>query len=91
MPKRLDTDGVAYLWSKIKNINKNNLIYYSKTTEEWNSDITYLSQPNVLYIYTDYKTIETEQGETIFLPGLKLGDGNGYLIDLDAISRILLI
>lgn len=43
MPKYLDSSGVSYLWSKIKNITKNNLICYSKTTEEWNSDKTLLS------------------------------------------------
>ena len=36
---------------------------------------------NILYIYTDYKTIEKD-GQQYLLPGLKVGDGTSYLIDL---------
>ncbi len=81
VPKYLDPEGVSFLWSKIKNISQNNLVYYSKTKEEWNSNIHQLSEKNVLYIYTNYKMIE-QDGEEFLLPGLKVGDGTSYLIDL---------
>lgn len=86
MPKYLDSEGVSYLWSKIKNIQKSNLVYYSKTKEEWNSDIFKISEKNVLYIYNNYKIIEKENGEQVFFPGLKVGDGKTYLIDLPFIN-----
>ena len=83
MKKYLNPQGTAYLWSKIKNIKPENaLIYESKTTEEWNSDISLISQKGTLYIYSDYKMIEDEEGNEIFLPGLKMGDGKAYLVDL---------
>ncbi len=87
MPKYLDSQGVSYLWSKIKNIQKNNLIYQSKTKEEWNSDISKVSEKNVLYIYSDYKIIEKEDGEQVFFPGLKVGDGKTYLVDLPFVNN----
>ena len=86
MPKYLDSDGVAYLWKKLENKTKDNLIYYSKTTAEWNADINIISEKNVLYIYTDYKTIQ-QDGNLILLPGLKVGDGNSFLIDLPFINN----
>lgn len=83
MPNYLDPEGVAFLWRKIKNINNNKITYYSKTKEEWNSDIAFLSEKNVLYIYSNFKIFSNnEEGESIYLPGLKIGDGKSYLIDL---------
>ena len=81
MPKYLDQDGVAYLWQKIHNNLNNKLKYYARRKEEWDSDISIISEKNVLYIYTDYKTIEKD-GQQILLPGLKIGDGKAFLIDL---------
>lgn len=82
MPNYLDTEGVAFLWRKIKNINNNKFTYYSKTKEEWNSDITFLSEKNVLYIYSNFKIFSKNGQEETYLPGLKIGDGKSYLIDL---------
>ena len=82
MPKYLDPDGVAYLWSKIKNISQHNFVYYSKTTDEWNRTPLLLSEKNALYIYTDHKKTLNEKQEEVYVPGLKLGDGKAYLIDL---------
>lgn len=87
MPKYLDPQGVSYLWSKIQNISKDKLIYYSKTKEQWNINPQLLSKKDVLYIYTNYKKIK-KQGEQdqIIIPGLKIGDGTTYLIDLPFIN-----
>ena len=86
MPKYyLNDDGIAYLWSKLENKIQDNLIYYSRTTAQWNADITTISEKGVLYIYTDYKTIE-QDGRECLLPGLKIGDGTSYLVDLPFIN-----
>lgn len=87
MPKYLDSEGVAYLWRKIKNNLDNKMIYYSKKKSEWNLDKNLISQKNVLYIYSDYKSIEKD-GEQILIPGLKVGDGTTYLIDLPFVNDI---
>lgn len=81
MPKYLDENGVAYLWQKVNNKLNNKLIYYSKKKEEWDSNINMISQKDVLYIYSDYKKIEKD-GQEILLPGIKIGDGKAFLIDL---------
>lgn len=86
MPKYLDSDGVAYLWRKIKNNLNNKIIYYSKKKSEWDLDKDFISQKNVLYIYSDYKSINKDE-EQIFIPGLKIGDGTTYLIDLPFINN----
>lgn len=51
------------------------------TTAHWNEQRDLLSKENYLYIYTDY--ITTEDGS---IPGMKIGDGNSYLIDLPFLS-----
>lgn len=55
------------------------------TREQWASDPSLISEFNVFYIYTDYQTVE-KNGESINIPGLKIGDGQTYLIDLPFIT-----
>lgn len=81
MPKYLDPDGVAYLWGKLHSNLNNKITYYSKKKTDWDSDISTISEKDVLYIYSDYKTIQKDGKEVLF-PGLKVGDGTSYLIDL---------
>jgi len=38
MPKYLDSDGVAYLWRKLKNNLSNKMVYYSKKKADWDAD-----------------------------------------------------
>lgn len=85
MPKYLDSDGVAYLWGKLKNNLNNKIVYYSRTKDEWNADASLIAQKDVLYIYSDYKTIQKD-GKQILLPGLKIGDGMSYLIDMPFVN-----
>lgn len=53
----------------------------SATTEEWNSKPTRVSVKDIVYVYTDYKVVNGKN-----VPGLKIGDGITYLIDLPFIS-----
>lgn len=85
MPKYLDSSGVAYLWKKLKNNLNNKIVYYSRTKDEWNADASLIAQKDVLYIYSDYKTIQKD-GKQILLPGLKIGDGMTYLIDMPFVN-----
>ena len=85
MPKYLDSDGVAYLWGKIKHNLNDKMTYYSRTKSDWDSDRTLISEKDVLYIYSDYKVIQKD-GQKIYLPGLKIGDGSSFLIDLPFIN-----
>lgn len=84
MPKYLDRQGVAFLWSKITNINKNKLNFYSDTVEGWKSKIHYVAEKNTMYIYIDYKK---DEDQDFYIPGIKLGDGKTYLIDLPFLNN----
>lgn len=87
MPKYLDSDGVAYLWGKIKHNLNDKMTYYSRTKSDWDSDRTLISEKDVLYIYSDYKVIQNED-QDFYIPGIKLGDGKTYLIDLPFLNNI---
>lgn len=52
-------------------------VMYSDTKQGWDSQIDLVSEKDAVYIYTDYDT--DEYGNNI--PGIKIGDGLGYLID----------
>lgn len=58
----------------------------SKTTAEWNADPSYVSEKDTIYIYLDYE--QDDEGHTI--PGIKVGDGSAYLIDLPFIDSLLM-
>lgn len=86
MPKYLDQDGVVYLWRRLKGDLSDRMIYRSKTKEQWDVQDKYaISEKDVLYVYSDYKVIQKD-GEQFFVPGIKIGDGTTYLIDLPFIS-----
>ena len=52
------------------------------TTENWNAHRDFIPMLGEIVIYTDYGTIDDGYGNTINVPGIKIGDGNAYLIDL---------
>ena len=44
MPKYLDSAGVSYLWSKIKRIQQNKIVYYSNSKQVWNLEPQLISE-----------------------------------------------
>lgn len=55
---------------------------FRNTVEGWNRQRDLVSYKNGIYIYTDYQTEEDEQGNIKYIPGIKIGDGKAFLIDL---------
>lgn len=51
------------------------------TTADWNSEPTFIPDAGQVIIYSDARTIE-ENDEIVYIPGVKIGDGLAYLIDL---------
>lgn len=51
------------------------------TVDGWNSQKQLVSQLGSVYVYTDKDKYITDTGEIIWIPGIKIGDGNAYLID----------
>ena len=52
------------------------------TTQHWRDQISFIPGAGQIVIYTDYRTIEDGEGGTKNVPGLKIGDGVAYGIDL---------
>ena len=51
------------------------------TTDYWNNQIGYIPSEREIIIYSDYRTI-VKNGQTINVPGIKIGSGNAYVQDL---------
>lgn len=54
------------------------------TTESWNSRPQLIAKKGYIYVYSDYKQ---SGGQDI--PGMKVGDGTSYLIDMPFIDKPL--
>lgn len=52
------------------------------TTENWNANPGFIPEAGEIVVYVDRFTGTDDQGNTTLYPGLKIGDGNAYLIDL---------
>ena len=59
--------------------------YKYGTTDYWNSQLYFIPEEGEVIVYSDHGTIE-ENGETIVVPGVTIGDGNAYCIDLPFVS-----
>ena len=55
---------------------------YTDTTINWNEKRYYIPERGDIIVYTDKGQIVDDYGETVNVPGVKIGDGNAYLIDL---------
>ena len=57
------------------------------TTANWNAARTFIPMRGEIIIYTDYGTMDDGYGNVINVPGIKIGDGNAYLIDLPFVGN----
>lgn len=55
---------------------------YMDTTANWNAKRDYIPNRGDIIVYTDHGQIDDGYGNIIDVPGVKIGDGNAYLIDL---------
>lgn len=51
------------------------------TTSFWNSQIGFAPEEGEIIVYTD-KSTKTVDGQTVYIPGVKIGTGNAYVQDL---------
>ena len=56
------------------------------TKANWDSQPSLQSEKGVIYIYTDYQTIDNGDGTFTIVPGVKVGDGMSYLIDMPFVA-----
>ena len=52
------------------------------TTENWNAQRSFIPMRGEVIVYTDHARIDDGHGVTVTVPGMKIGDGSAYLIDL---------
>lgn len=55
-------------------------IHYD-TSAAWDAHPLYVGDSGAVYVYSD-KTTVTKDGTTVNVPGIKIGDGTSYLIDM---------
>ena len=56
------------------------------STADWSVRTDYIPSAGEICIYTDYKTITDEQGNTKNVAGIKVGDGLAYVVDLPFVT-----
>lgn len=78
---KYEFDWNIYLEPIIPNYKKGSRKIYYDTTDNWNAQTFLVSERGSIYIYSDYSHIY-ENGEIKQMPGIKVGDGAAYLIDL---------
>ena len=52
------------------------------TTANWNAARSFIPMRGEIIIYTDHSSMDDGYGNMINVPGIKIGDGSAYLIDL---------
>ena len=56
-------------------------IYYD-TTANWNLQSSMVSERGSVYVYSDYRSVTDDYGNTTYIPAVKIGDGTTYVVDL---------
>ena len=59
---------------------------YYDTTANWDIQSSLIAEQGAIYVYSDYYTTYDEVGNPTFSPGVKIGDGTSYLIDIPVLS-----
>lgn len=77
----LDKEGLRRFYQIISGRINTKLTIVAKTKAQWVTEGLNTSEPNVLYVTTDHRTV-TKDGTTYEIPAFQLGDGNAYIIDL---------
>ena len=86
LDEKVDSDKVGAA-NGVASLNSSGLVPLAElpielgTTAELNSDITYIPARGQIIIYTDRGTI-TKNNQSQNVPGVKIGDGSAYLVDL---------
>lgn len=57
------------------------------TKEKWAEKSSFVPMKGEIIVYTNYATMVNDAGETVDVPGLKVGDGNAYLVDLPFVGE----
>ena len=70
------------VYSAINDIMHNYAPLYYSTEEYWDSQTYLISESRAIYVYSDHYKYEDNQGNIVYIPAIKIGDGTSYLIDM---------
>lgn len=56
------------------------------TTAGWNSNPSFIPKCGEMVVYSDYQERTDAHGDIYYIPGIKVGDGTTYLIDLPFVN-----
>lgn len=79
------------IYARIQDINealKEKASIRANTTATWNAEPDTIGQKGTFYIYIDRTQKQNQHGQIINYPGIKVGDGSSYLIDLPFIDDL---
>ena len=54
---------------------------YSNTKAVWDAQRELVGEKDVIYVYTDGSSYTDGNNQTVYLPAIKIGDGQAFLID----------
>lgn len=84
----IKSDGTAYEydwdireWVPSRNIASGGTSVITKTTAEWNDDPGYVPANGEIIVYSDRRSY-VKDGQTIYVPGIKVGNGNDIVRNL---------
>ncbi len=77
------TNGLMSAVDKVK-LDGINIKY--KTTAQWNQDLTYIPELGEIIIYLDHDSYD-DNGTTVYVPDIKIGDGQAYCVDLPFVHQ----
>ena len=60
-------------------------VYY-QTTAEWALTPSLIAERGAIYVYSDKSYVLDDQGNRVDVPGVKIGDGTSYLIDMPFVA-----
>lgn len=66
---------------------ENRIKYYEGNTAWWSTQTSLVSEKNAVYIYSDYREEQQQDGSFKTVPGVKIGDGLAYVVDLPFIDN----
>lgn len=65
-------------------------VYYD-TKAAWDMQPQLIAEEGAIYVYSDKATIYDGVGNPVFVPGVKVGDGTSYLIDMAFVGDEILL
>lgn len=89
-PLMLSFDANDLLGVTFSDVQKLYLGVRSGTKEYWDSQRSLIGEKNFIYVYTDHQKKTDSWGRVTNIPGIKIGDGKAYLIDLPFVDDIYL-